>query len=150
MTKRIVPVSGVAIPHDRVQIDFVDAKSMTRQEFAEECDINNIMARYERTGVWPMLDAPQPRYLDCSEIPDFQSAMQTVLDANVAFMSLPASVRRDFDNDPAQFVDFACDPENIGQMREWGLAPPEKAPDAPLSVRVVPDDPGLKPSESAS
>jgi len=131
------PVSGVAIPHDRVQVDFVDAVSMARQEFADECDVNSIMARYEKTGVFPFNEAAAPRYLDCSEIPDFQTAQQVVIDANAAFMSLPAHVRREFENDAAKFVDYACDPENLGQMREWGLAPPEKAPDAPMRVEVV-------------
>jgi len=152
MTKanRNVPVSGMAIPHDRVQVDFVDAVSATRQEFAEECDINTIMARYEKTGVWPMVDAPEARYLDCSEIPDFQSALHVVIEAEKAFMSLPAIVRRDFDNDPAKFVDFACDPENLGQMREWGLAPPEKAPEAPMRVEVINPTEPAPPSGGAS
>lgn len=130
-------VSGVAIPHERVQVSFEGEESKTRQEFAAESDINTIMARYEKTGVWPMVDAPSPRYLDCSEIPDFQSALHIVMEAETAFMSLPANVRKEFDNNTAKFADFASDPANLGQMREWGLAPPEKAPEPPMKVEVV-------------
>ena len=34
-------------------ISFEGEESMTHQEFAKECDINNIMARYTQTGILP-------------------------------------------------------------------------------------------------
>ena len=103
--------------------------SLTRQEFSEECDINNIMARYEVTGVLPVNSA-QPMYVDFSAIPDFQDSMQLMIDAEAAFMRLPAVVRKEFENDPRQFVEFASNGENLEQMRTWGLAPPAEVPDA--------------------
>jgi len=54
-------------------------------------------------------------------------------------MSLPATVRRDFDNDPMQFIAFAENPENLDKMREWKLAPPKPLAPAPQEVRIVPD-----------
>jgi len=104
--------------------------SMTRQEFQDECDINALMARYEKTGVWPMLPPSEPRYLDLAALhdvaPDLQALMKIKLDADASFLSLPAHVRREFDNDAIRFVDFASDPDNLEQMRDWGLAPPYK------------------------
>jgi len=104
--------------------------SMTRQEFADDADINVLMARYDKVGVWPLppLDA-LPQYLDVTNVPDLMSAMQLMEDAKRAFMTLPATVRREFDNDPMQFVAFAENPDNLQQMRDWKLAPPAPLPD---------------------
>lgn len=124
------------IPHERVFAD-VGGPSLTRQEFAEECDINVLMARFESTGVGPQTVTGEPRYLDLTDVPDLQHAMHVMIEADNAFMTLPAKVRKEFDNDPVKFVEFASDPENLPQMRDWGLAPPEKAPEAPLRVEVV-------------
>lgn len=113
--------------------------SLTRQEFAEDCDINVIMARYENTGVISHTSPREPLYLDLTEVPDFRTAMDMMVDADKAFMSLPAKVRREFDNDPREFVDFAQDPKNLDQMRLWGLAPaapPEPPKEAPGAVPV--------------
>lgn len=122
-------------PHERVQVSFGD-KSRTRQEFKKECDVNEIMRRFKVTGVMPVGNAT-PRYLDCSAVPNFQDAMQILIDAENAFMRLPALVRKEFDNDPQAFVAFAQDGANLGKLREWGLAEPEKAPDGPMKVEVV-------------
>lgn len=113
--------------------------SLTRQEFAEECDINTIMAQYEKTGVISHLDPREPMYLDLTNMPDLGTALSIMNDATAAFMSLPAKVRKEFDNDPVEFVKFAEKPENVEKMREWGLAPPKAPPPEPQLVRVVPD-----------
>ena len=111
--------------------------SLTRQEFAEECDINTIMARYEASGVISHVNRATPMYLDTTNYPDLQGAMDQFREASLAFNALPAAVRREFDNDPQLFVDFASDPANVQRMREWGLAAPEKVPDAPVRVEVT-------------
>lgn len=111
--------------------------SLTRQEFAEECDINTIMARYEASGVISHVNRAVPMYLDTTTYPDLQGAMDQFREAALAFNALPAAVRREFDNDPQLFVDFASDSENLPRMREWGLAPPEKVPEPAMRVEVV-------------
>lgn len=118
-------------------LDCSDLPSSTRQEFAKECDINTIMAQYEKTGVVSHVNRNAPAYLDLSDVPDLQRAMTILADAQAAFMSLPATVRREFDNDPTKFVDYASDPANLDRMREWGLAEPLPTPPEPSEVRVV-------------
>jgi hypothetical protein len=119
-------------PHDPVYADPAGpGVSMTRQEFAEDADINVIMKRFETQGVWPPLPPGPPEYLDVSSVPDLMGALNFVKSAEHAFMKLHANVRREFDNDPLRFVAFAEDPVNLGKMREWGLAPPAPAPEAP-------------------
>lgn len=115
-----------------------DTPSMTRQEFAAECDINNIMKQYEKHIADPMRSIREPIYHDFTAQPStLMEYMQVMLDGEQAFMTLPASVRREFDNDPRMFVDFAADPANIETMREWGLAAPAKPPEEPLQVTIV-------------
>lgn len=107
----------------------VGEHSMTREEFAEECDINNIMARYQVTGMLPA-NVKQPVYYDFTEMPEDLFGVLSMMDkAQEAFMSLPAQIRREFDNDPKRFVDFASQGDNLPKMREWGLAPPVPTPE---------------------
>lgn len=128
------------IPHERVPAD-VGGPSLTRQEFAEECDLNALMARYEKSGVWPgPMPGTAPAYFDAADVPtDFREVMDAMNEAQVAFMSLPAVVRREFDNDPAAFVEYAQSggDEVVKRMREWGLCAPEVVPDPPMRVEVV-------------
>lgn len=127
-------------------LDCSDEPSLTRAEFAAECDVNNIMAQYEKTGVLNHYARSEPRYLDVSDVPDLQRAMTILADAEQAFMSLPAVVRREFDNDSAKFVAFAQDPENVEKMREWGLAEP--LPPEPVVQKVEVVNPPVEPSGS--
>lgn len=118
--------------------------SLTRQEFADECDINTIMARYDAHLADPMRSVREPRYYDFTEMPDTLMGTMAILnEAQEAFMRLPAQIRKEFDNDPAAFLDFASNPdkENQEMLREWGLCEPEKAPPEPLAVRVVSETP---------
>lgn len=130
--------------------------SLARQEFADECDINVIMARYERTGEVP-LGGKQPRYVDLAGAPQtLMETLQLLKEAEEAFMRLPAKVRREFDNDPVAFADFAMDEENLPQMREWGLAAPEVASATldkllpPSGGDKAPASAGDKPAASAA
>lgn len=133
-----------------------EGPSMTRQEFAEECDINTIMARYDGYLSDPMRSIREPSYIDFTEMPQtLMDTMEVLRQGEQAFYSLPAVVRREFDNNAALFLDFAMNPENLEQMREWGLAPPPKVPDAPMKVEVVnpapaPKDAPKPPQEAAT
>lgn len=146
----------VEVPHEVYLETDIDCQladdGMTRQEFADECDINVLMQRYEKSGVISHINRAPPEYLDLSDLPDLQEALAAVDAAQTAFMTLPASVRREFDNDPVQFAEFASNPKNLERMREWGLAPPARVPDAPIEVRVVnePLDPAAAPAAPKS
>lgn len=137
--------SGVYIEHEPFEF-VVGGPSATRQEFADECDINNIMIRYEATGVINHFNNGQPQYLDLTAMPDTLSGTLEQLGlATDAFMRLPAHIRREFDNDPVRFVDFASDEANVGQMRDWGLAEPlpptpPPAPEAPSAPPPILDN----------
>lgn len=125
-----------------------DLPSLTRQEFAAECDVNVIMKNYEATGVMPRLDGREPLYWDADAVPNnLQDAMAAMMYADELFMQLAAPVRKEFDNDAVKFVEFASNAENKSKLKEWGLTAPEIPPGAPVRVEVVaPPPPAAKPT----
>lgn len=146
------PRYGMYVPHMPVDLHCSDP-SLARQEFAEESDINSIMKKYERTGIMPMSDR-QPFYGDFTDLPSYMDAQNIIIAADEAFSSLPANVRREFDNDPAKFVEFASDKKNLDKMREWGLAEPlepvqaDPAVDGPPAGGPAPKAPEAAPAAS--
>jgi len=99
-----------------------DDPSLTHQSFADECDYNCVMARWERTGVIDHLNAKAPQYIDVVGIGDYQTALNTVLAAQDSFAALPSVVRDRFANDPAALLRFLEDPANLDEAVKLGLA----------------------------
>lgn len=116
--------------------------SVAKQEFATECDINNIMKRFERDGIEIHVNRYQGAYGDFTGAVDFHTAMNQVITSQDMFMSLPAEIRERFGNDPGAFLDFVTDPVNEDELIEMGLRPPK-------SGRNVPDpiDPLAEPQD---
>lgn len=131
-----IPIRSVFVVHEHKGHDFSEG-GRTRQEFADECDINVLLARYEKTGVLNHYSQVEPVYMDLSSVPDLQESLVVMREAERAFMTLPAQVRREFDNDAVKFVEYAQNPENIDKMREWKLAPPLPVEPPPTKVEVV-------------
>lgn len=102
--------------------------TLAQQHSAQECDINYIVERFGVTGQLPPQTGPAPTYGDFTGILDYRDALHAVMAADEAFMALPAKVRERFDNDPALFVDFCSDGNNISEMMELGLIAPLSLP----------------------
>jgi len=112
-------------PKDRLQIQFT-GHGKTKQAMKAECDINNIMARYQKTGVIDFTNTHEARYGDCTGI-DFENSLQEVAAARELFSALPSGLRTRFENDPAQFLDFVNDEKNEAEAIELGIiTKPEK------------------------
>lgn len=122
----------------RVRVGTVFKKpSRTKQQFREECDINTLMKKYEKTGLMTHVNRHEGRYEDVAGAVDYQEAANIVMAAQSTFMSLPATVRKHFDNDPGAFMEFVTNPDNKDKMVELGLMnAPAPAPE-PQEVRVV-------------
>lgn len=114
--------------------------SKTQQQFAEESNINTIVRRFGLTGELPR-DVAVPQSGDFTNVVDFQSALNLVLEAERAFSAMPADVRKRFGHDPAEFLAFVHDDKNREEAQKLGLLLPPKVPAPPLEVRVIPDEP---------
>lgn len=111
--------------------------SMTKQSFKDECDINNIMRRYEATGVVQHLAAGSPQFGDFMSHMDFQASMNAVIEAENMFAALPARIRDRFGNDPAQLLEFLGNEKNKEEAIALGLVNPPPVEPAPQKVEVV-------------
>lgn len=92
----------------------------TEQHHKDACDINQILARYTKTGLIEHVK-DHGRYYDAPDPVDFQEACNTVIAAHQLFDTLPAAVRKECDNDPAKFLEMIADKENVDWMAKHGL-----------------------------
>lgn len=126
-------------PKLSISLDFSDEPMVTKQSFAADADINNILAKYQITGLTEFVNEHEASY---GVVPadDFQASMEIVAQAHEMFEDLPSSMRKRFANDPAAMLSFLQDPDNRDEAVKLGFidAPePPPSPPEPISVRVV-------------
>lgn len=123
-------------PKESKGIDFIKP-SMTEQHFKAECDINNIVATFQETGVLPQGNR-QPLFGDFDLFPqDLASSMAQYDEAMERFMQLDSSLRKEFNNDPVQLLAFLQDEKNRDRAVELGLIEmPQPAVDVVSSERT--------------
>lgn len=114
-------------------------ESLTVQSDESAANLNNIAKAYGLETV-PELPADAVFVDQFSEIYDFQTAMNTIVQARESFDRLPAPVRARFRNDPHEFVQFCSDEKNLDEMRKLGLA---KVPDSVVSSSSVVESGGV-------
>lgn len=122
-------------PAPRVQHENTEP-SRTKQSFADEVNINNIVGKYKKTGLLTHLNDAEAKYLDVTEVGDFQDAQNIMIKAQADFMALPASARKVFNHSTAEFLDAAHDPDKRDLLVKAGLLPeptptPTPEPSAP-------------------
>lgn len=97
-------------------------KSRTQKHMAEACDLNKTMARYLKNGgQLHKLPDPYGVYADLSSATDYETSLQTILEAQQAFALLPSQLRSEFQNDPKQLLAFLGDEKNRDKAIELGL-----------------------------
>lgn len=107
-----------------------DQPSLTKQGAAPDCDINNIVRAFGRNFPVPP-EVMDPRYYgDLSDVPDLQTALERIREAEAHFQALPSRLRSKFNNSPAELWDFINDPSNADEAVELGLL---KRPDPPAA-----------------
>lgn len=133
----------------RTNFDNVDPEtgevlpSMTRQSEMAGCDIHNILKQFSQRGFEELVreNAARGQYLDLTELPDYQDALDIVIRADNAFAALPSQIRDRFANDPARFIQFLSDPANQDEAIRLGLATDNRPPPPPPAP---PSDPPAK------
>lgn len=119
--------------------------SLTRQEFANDADINVLVERMMRGEDIPTNTTP-PKDGDFSELPDFTAATQMIRQAQQVFDALPARIRSRFQNEPQKYIDFFHDPDNYDEALKMGLVKPRVTVDTPPldPKKEAPKDPSKK------
>lgn len=82
--------------------------SETDQSFKDECDVNFIMERARR-GIEPRTNPARPQFGDFSNVPTFQEAFEIVRQAGEEFKKLPAALRRELEDNPANLESITED-----------------------------------------
>ena len=124
-------------------------ESKTHKYFKDEVDINNIMRRFKTKGILPPSHNKPAMYGDVSNVPDYMTALQIVIDAEQKFNSLPAKVRARFNNAPEELLDFCSKAENLEEMVSLGLAEKsslKRNKSVPADNKTVPVNPETPPS----
>lgn len=102
---------------ERVQTCYKDDEGRTHTEQKDDCDINNILEKYRRTGVVNHLNKHGEQYGDFTKI-DYQTAQNQVASVNSMFADLPAQERARFNHNPEQFLEFIAQQSNIDDMKD--------------------------------
>lgn len=114
--------------------ELVKEESRTKQSFKDECDINNIVKKFEATGILDHVNEAASRglYQDLPSGLDLQAGLEMIRQAEEAFMALPAGTRAEFDNDPVLFVEAFNNPSPEQQEKfiKLGLATDSRPPAA--------------------
>ncbi|EOZ9388824.1 hypothetical protein ACQYE5_000693 [Enterobacter cancerogenus] len=118
----------------------------TQQHFADEVDINQIVARAISTGNHALF-TPQQRqeFYDATFFTDYMDALSVLDDVRDDFSSLPSSVRKEFGHDPDKYVAFMSNPQNMHKAVEMGLLQGVEKPKPPVSVSGTSDPSGDPP-----
>lgn len=111
----------------RVQ-EINEQPSLARQEFKKDCDINEIIKKYKKTGQITHMASHAGKYLDLTEVGDYMDSMNKVIQAKSAFDALPSELRNRFKNDPALLLEFVHDAKNYDEAAKLGLVPERQKP----------------------
>lgn len=122
VTKNVPPVKTDRFGRKKPTIHCTQP-TKTQQHLAESTSIKAILKRYRNVNdLRHAVESNPGLYGDFSDAKSYQDSLNVVLQANDQFASLPSEVRERFQNDPAQFLEFASDEKNLPEMVKMGLA----------------------------
>lgn len=128
-----------------VTIDCSNLPSQTKQSHKSECDINNILKQFSKTGIISHINQNSQTYINLPDAIDYQQSLNIISEASGAFASLPSKVRDHYMNDPGSFLLALSDPSEAEFLRECGIL---KKP--PLPVASPAASPAAEPPPAAS
>jgi Chlamydia-phage Chp2 scaffold (Chlamy_scaf). len=145
MSTQKIPFRTAYGPRRVSKIMFLDKNgepevTKTVQSEKDRTEINNVIRRYNKTGLIDHVAKGRAMYGDFTEINEYQENLNMIMKAEASFAALPSEIRKKFDNDPGQFFEFATNPENEQKLVEMGLAH-VKTPPAPTRVEIVNKEP---------
>lgn len=134
-------------PRVKHSISFKGTTRITEQSQRKESDIHTILNKYRNTGVVTHMRRSTPIFGAWPTGDDYMTAMNKIARANQAFDSLPAHIKKRFNNNPAELIDFLNDKNNLEEGIKLGLLKKTDKSMKPSDI-VVPEIIDEAPSES--
>lgn len=100
----------------------------TEQAHKKQCDVNEIIRKYDKTGLIAHTVKFEHKYGDATGA-DFKEAMDMVLGAQAMFDELPIHVKKRFDQSPEKYLKFFEDENNRDEAIKLGLINEAWTPD---------------------
>lgn len=97
-------------------------ESLTQQSYANDAKIQNIIKRYDSRGYFDSINRNPGQYGDFTQVTDLSQAMEKIQSAKDNFMTVPATIREQFQNNPQTFYEFASNPDNFDRLVDMGIA----------------------------
>lgn len=128
-------------PRKRSGLSFVDEDgvplpSRTKQSFKAECDIQNILRKFQKTGILEHARRYGGEFGHAPAV-DFKTAMDIVARGRSMWEDLPSSLKKRF-NSAEEFVAFCQDDGNREEAEALGLVPKRPPVDSPAPVEGDP------------
>ena len=92
----------------------------TEQNMTKECDVNEIIKKYDKQGLITHLNRIEAQFGDMTGM-DYKESLDLVIKVKAEFDQLPSEIRKEFSNDPAKYLEFMENPENRDRAIELGL-----------------------------
>lgn len=89
--------------------------TLTKPQFASECDISNIINKFMRTGQLPVMNE-RPTIQSTEGLPDnFQDLMDSMVKVRQQFDTLPLEERNKFNNNPELWLEALANEKNVNE-----------------------------------
>jgi phage internal scaffolding protein len=145
-SKKVIPFRTHYSPQVRVSFE-TKGESLTEQQFAEESQILNKIRKYDSQGFFDSINRNPAQYNDFTQVRDLADAIDQIEQAREAFQTIPSDIRKQFNNSPSEFFEFASKESNYDELVKLGLATAQIVDQVKEKVSSV--DVEEKPSASA-
>lgn len=116
-------MTEIPTPPERIRVYHPHSDQiLTEQSHKNEVNVNTIMRKAIRSGLLPQRGNPG-FYGDFSNVSDYFDAVNRVKEAENNFMTLPANIRKRFDNEPGKLLSFLEDASNKEEAIQLGILP---------------------------
>lgn len=92
----------------------------TEQSHKDKCDVNNIIKKYDQTGLLIHINQFEAKFGDMTGN-DYKEMLDKVIQAKENFNELPNHIRKRFMNNPEELLRFMEDPNNREEAIKLGL-----------------------------
>lgn len=108
-------------------------ESLAVQEQKESTDINNILKRFDKTGLIDHVNQNEAQYGEFAQY-DLHHHMNTVAKIQSTFNELPATVKKQFNNSPQEWIEHLANPQNVEDMKDGVIDNPVELQDGDAVV----------------